>query len=223
MAKITRKNQKIFCGGVPAANVVAQFGSLKAGSPAYTNDPDVIQSLSAYDSGWAGAVISNNSPALQDMNSLQFLFSRQLAYIFQSGIPEWVATATYYIGSLVTDATGAIYMSLSDDNLNQALTDATKWFLAYSRKIQDKTGNYTVDNTDWMVRGTGSSALTVTIPQATSTMKGRELVIKSALTGGVILSINCTGGSTIDGVTTIYLSQFESKRLICNGTTWDIV
>ena len=86
MARLFRAVQKIFCGDVPPTNVVAVFGSLKAGSPAFSSNPDDIQSLPAYGAGWAGATVLNQAPALQDMNALQYLFSRQLKYLFQEGI-----------------------------------------------------------------------------------------------------------------------------------------
>lgn len=125
MAKIARKNMKIF--GVNAgAQQRGVFGSLAAGLPAYSTDPETIQSLSNYEDGWFGAVLGNNSPAIQDMNALQFLFAYQLAYGFQSGIPEWNDETTYYIGSLVNDA-GTVYVSIADDNLNNAVSDESKW------------------------------------------------------------------------------------------------
>ena len=89
MAKLTRKKQRIFAGDVPAASNVAQFGSFKAGVPAYSSDPDTIQSLMAFGQGWSGAVNTSTAPALQDMNALQYLFSRQLAYVLQAGISEY--------------------------------------------------------------------------------------------------------------------------------------
>lgn len=127
MAKLTRALQKIFCGGVPPINAVAVFGSLKAGSPEFSDDPADIQSLPAYEAGWAGATVLNQAPALQDMNALQFLFSRQLKYLFQQGIPEYSAEETYFIGSWVTNSTGVPYVSLVNDNLGNDLLDPTKW------------------------------------------------------------------------------------------------
>ena len=125
MAKIARKNMKIF--GVNAgAQQRGVFGSLAAGLPAYSTDPETIQSLSNYEDGWFGAVLGNNSPAIQDMNALQFLFAYQLAYGFQAGIPEWDDATTYYAGSLV-NAAGVVYVSIADDNLNNAVSDESKW------------------------------------------------------------------------------------------------
>jgi len=125
MAKITRKNMKIF-GSNAGAQQRGVFGSLAAGVPAYSTDPEVIQSLSNYEDGWFGAVLGNNSPAIQDMNALQFLYAYQIAYGFQAGVPEWDDATTYYAGSFVNDS-GVLYVSIADDNLNHAVSDEAYW------------------------------------------------------------------------------------------------
>lgn len=127
MAKITRVVQKIF-GSNAGVDQRAVFGSLAAGAPAFSTDPATIQSLSNYLGGWFTAVIGGNAPAIEDMNALQFLKSRQLAYLFQQGIAEWNSETSYYIGSMVNDA-GKIYVSKTDDNLNNAVSDTTNWKL----------------------------------------------------------------------------------------------
>jgi len=126
MAKIDRKLMKIF-GTNATAQQRGVFGSLAAGSPAYSTDPETIQSLSNYLGGWFDAVLGNNSPAIEDMNSLHFLFAYQLAYLMQAGIPEWNDETTYYIGSLATNSTGTVYVSRTDNNLNNILTNTTNW------------------------------------------------------------------------------------------------
>lgn len=126
MPKLTRYKQKIFCGDVPFQNNIAVFGSLKEGTPLFSASPDDIQSKTAYGLGWSGAAVYNQAPALQDMNALQYLFSRQLAYLMQSGVAEYLATESYYLGSVVSSS-GTLYKSLVDDNLNQSLADNTKW------------------------------------------------------------------------------------------------
>lgn len=125
MAKITRKTALIF--GISAGiNQIAEFGSLAAGTPVFTTDPAVIQSLSNYLGGWFNAVVGGNSPAIEDMNALCYLFAYQIAYGMQAGIPEWDAGTTYYINSLVQSG-GVIYMSRTDTNLNNAVTSAANW------------------------------------------------------------------------------------------------
>ena len=84
MSKLTRKFQKIFGGLLVANNNIAKFGSAKIGSPAYSLDPDEIQTTE-YDNAWAAALINNKSPALQDMNALFYLMTRQMAYLYQAG------------------------------------------------------------------------------------------------------------------------------------------
>lgn len=125
MSKLTRVLQKIF-GSTAGTDEIAQIGSLAAGTPAFTTDPATIQALGNYLQGWYGVVLANNSPAIEDVNALDFLITRQLAYIFQAGIPEYDATTVYYKGSLVNSG-GLAYASLTDANTGNAVTDATNW------------------------------------------------------------------------------------------------
>jgi hypothetical protein len=208
MPKITKKFQRIFCGDVPANNVVAQFGSLKAASPTYSSDPAIIQNLAAWGSGWSGAVINNSAPALQDMNSLFYVLTRQIAYLMQTGVAEYDASTIYYIGSLAYDGVGRIYKCLVDDT--------TGVNFAWTEISTVTTLNYQ----DRQVRCAGTS-YAVTIPEASLDNKGRKLTIKNAGTG--VITIDATGGSLIDGLASQSLSQYGALELISNGTSWDIV
>jgi hypothetical protein len=125
MAKITRANQKIFASNA-GLNQRGKIGSLAAGAPVTTTDPEVMQELANYETGMFGIVLGNNSAAIEEINSLHFLATRQLAYLYQQGIAEWNEDTTYYIGSMVNDG-GEIYVSLTDDNLNNLVSDITKW------------------------------------------------------------------------------------------------
>jgi hypothetical protein len=127
MAKtVVRKNLKLF-GGSGASGNFGQFGSREAGSPVTTKDLDVIQNLSAWVNGWQDAILSaNKAPFLQDMNSLHYVMAYELFYLLQDGIAEWDEDTTYFIGSYVRKpGTSELYSSLTDDNLNNALPDAT--------------------------------------------------------------------------------------------------
>ncbi len=134
MAKITRATQLIF-GSNASATQLAKFGSFAAGSPVtysgLTVTPTLIQSLSNYLTGWFGAIVGSDNPAIEDMNSLFYLVTYQLAYGFQTGIPEWDSGTTYYKGSTVTDTggLGIQYVSITDTNLNHAVTDTANWKL----------------------------------------------------------------------------------------------
>jgi len=129
MSKLSRYTQLIF-GSTAGTNQMAEFGSFANGTPArYTGStitPTIIQTLSQYLSGWTSAIVGSNSPCIEDMNALCYLFAYQLAYLFQEGIPEWDSATTYYTGSFVQSA-GVIYMSLSDSNVNHATSNATYW------------------------------------------------------------------------------------------------
>jgi len=130
MTKITRKDQQIFAS-TAGDESVAKFGSLAAGSPGYSTDPDEIQT-DEYKGGWESAVIGQASPTMEDRNSLDYLFSRQLAYLYQTGIPAYSSTDTYYKGSIVSfynteDDALKLYYSIIDDNTGNSLEDDTKW------------------------------------------------------------------------------------------------
>ena len=127
MSKISRKTSKLFASTAGGSDI-GVFGSLAAGSPAYSTDPAVIQSLSNFLTGWAAETIATRRPAYQDFNALDFLTFYQLGYLFQAGVAEWDAGTTYFAGSICTGVvTGVLYQSLVDDNLNNAVTDPTKW------------------------------------------------------------------------------------------------
>lgn len=131
MPRITRKQQKVFA--VNASNN-GVFGSLQANDPVYSQDPDAIQGRTAYANGWNDATYSAEKlPPLEEFQALQYLFSRQLAYIMQDGIPEWNSATTYYKGALVksiqSDGSFILYASLIDDNTNNLVTDTTKWII----------------------------------------------------------------------------------------------
>ena len=135
MAKITRKTQKIFGGDYildGAQTEIAVFGSKKDGAPAYSVDPDAIQSAN-YSQGWNDAVLTSldglkKMPLLQDSNALFYVLSRNLAYLNQAGIAEYDSNTVYYINDICRDVgTTNIYKSITDDNTGNVLTDSVNW------------------------------------------------------------------------------------------------
>lgn len=125
MAKIVRKTAKIF-GSSAGTNQIAEFGSLFAGTPVFSTDPAVIQSLTNWLQGWFAAVEDINSPAIEDMNAFCYVMAYQIAYILQQGIGEWDSGTTYYTNSYVSSG-NTIYVSLQDNNLNHAVSDGAWW------------------------------------------------------------------------------------------------
>jgi hypothetical protein len=179
MSKITRAIQKIFGGSLAPSSNIAQFGSLAAGSIAYSSDPAVIQALSQYLNGWSAAVQGSNSPALQDRNALDFLFSRQLAYLMQAGLAEWDSTTTYYTGSWC-QVDGVPYLSLTDTNLgNNPTTETNDWRLVATALapsmpgvakawiiFNGQGGGSTYDSYNATLTRNGTGDYTITFPTA---------------------------------------------------------
>jgi hypothetical protein len=113
MAKLDRTLQKIFGEDGPSTEF-GQIGSDNIGSPTTTKDLDTIQSLQAFADGLY--TLTNNAiepPRIQDFNSLHFLTTSQIKYIFQSGVPEWISTENYYANVSIVQVSGDIYLSLT--------------------------------------------------------------------------------------------------------------
>lgn len=130
MSKLERKNHKVF--GINATETkVGQFGSANATTKITTKDVEKIQALDAWEQGWeAGAVGNNRYPTQQERTGVDYEHSYQIGYMLQEGVPEWNKDTTFNKGSIVkayNETTLQIYVSLVDDNLNNPVTDITKW------------------------------------------------------------------------------------------------
>ncbi len=124
---IPRTTQKIFGDGLTVSNNVAIWGSLAAGSPAYSGDISTIQSLSTFEQGLNGAVIGNRSPAIQDLNGLFYLMTAQIAYLLQNGVPSWDTGTTYYTNQFCRVGT-VLFVSLTNANVgHDPTTDTNNW------------------------------------------------------------------------------------------------
>lgn len=143
MARLTRKNIKVFAGNATDNGV---FGSLQANNPTTTSDVEQIQSLSAWSDGWNSATeTSEMLPPLEEFQGVQYVTTYQQAYLMQEGIPEWAATVTYYKGCLAKEVTSTgfrIYNSLTDNNTGNILSDTSNW-----KKVMDSEDLYAFDNT----------------------------------------------------------------------------
>lgn len=142
MSKILRKAAQIF--GVSAGpNQLAQVGSLAAAAPVFSTDPDTIQALANYAAGWFSCVVGANSPAIEDMNALCYLFAYQIAYSLQAGIAEWDATTPYYTGSVVT-INAVPYVSIVDNNVNHNPATAILFWKPLLPKALNPQANFTL-------------------------------------------------------------------------------
>lgn len=73
-------------------------------------------------SGWA----VNQRPPRQFMNWLFYNIDLWIKYFNTIGVTEWDTTTTYQLGTIV-NVSGVLYRSLANANLNNAVTDVTKW------------------------------------------------------------------------------------------------
>lgn len=133
MARLTRKNIKVFAGGASNNGI---FGSLQANNPVQTNDVEQIQSLNAWEEGWDSATMTSEElPPLEEFQSVQYVVTYEQAYLMQEGLPEWASTVTFYKGSLTKEITSTgfrIYCSLTDNNIGNLLSDTANW-----KKVMD--------------------------------------------------------------------------------------
>lgn len=139
MPKLTRKSQKIF-GGNSSNNGV--FGSAVSGG-ILDNDPDIIQSPE-WEIGWNAATISGEKlPSLEEMQGVEYVATRQIAYLFQEGIPEYDSNTVYFQNSLVKESgTVKLYKSLLDDNAGNPLSDNVSWNLLADMDSLSVKNNY---------------------------------------------------------------------------------
>lgn len=224
MAKITRAFQKIF-GSTAAVNTIAKFGSLFAGSPSFTTDPTVIQSLSNYLTGWFGALIDGNAMAVEDRNAIDFLYARQLAYLFQAGIAEWDSSTTYYIGSMASDGLGKFYYSIIDDNLNNALTQPSKWALitADSNQTSASTTITLTNSSPALTIANHSAAQTVVLPSTTLCTIGQKFKVFSLNTTSGVgkVTIQTAGSVVLTSLSNGFGVEFEVvKNTVDGSASW---
>lgn len=131
MAKLSRWKQLIF-GKTGNTSEFGKIGSDTIGSPENTKDPATIQSLAGYLSGLFAITNSGvEAPRLEDLNSLFFIITSQLAYLMEAGVPEWLATQEYWIGSRARIGQ-KVYMSLTGEGEapnvgNNPASDAINW------------------------------------------------------------------------------------------------
>ena len=162
MAKLSRKNQKIFASG---ATNNGQFGSAVVGTKIKSNDVETLQNLVAYLQGWDSATIGGQKlPTLEEFQALHYITNYQLAYLFQEGISEWNTDTEYFIDSVIKNGT-ALYSSKTDNNSGNILTDTVNWlYLGDISRILDLE-NINANINVGVAASVGSNNLTVALKQ----------------------------------------------------------
>lgn len=172
MARISRKNQKVFAGQADA-DQIAVFGSMKTGTPVYSSDLDSLQSAD-YEEGWANAILNDKAPYLEEMNGVQYGLSSQIAYILQQGLAiEYDSTTTYYKGStvaVISDTTVTYYKSITDNNIGNPVSNTSYWEVDSISKIEEYNTN--LSNRVTTAQNTANNALSTANSKISATKNG---------------------------------------------------
>lgn len=110
---LSRIFQKIF-GKNATLTDLGVVGSKNENNPQYSKNIADLQSLANWETGMRAIVTSSNAPYLQDHNSLFYVITTQLAYLFQAGIAEWEVSTEYFSGRSVVLRNGKIYIAKAD-------------------------------------------------------------------------------------------------------------
>ena len=133
MARLARVTQIIFGSGgnTPTGGFGAPAAGNLATEVATSNTIANIMAGASWIGGWLGAVLGGSKfPVLEDMNSIDYVHSTQIAYILQQGIPEYDAITTYYTNNIVVNPnTYQVYGSVTNSNAGNALSDSVNWKL----------------------------------------------------------------------------------------------
>ena len=216
MAKLENKLIKIFSSG--ATGAIEQFGTTKAGSPVYSDDPNIIMGftgatghtgltgVNAWTEGLFAGVTGDNVIPFQSMNAIFYVLTRFLKAYQEYGIPRWQDSITYSDGdSIVSDSEGNLFEACSFNPLNVSLSTIASWALIFSNKVRFITDNYTIQNDDmlliWNVAATGSIN-TIQFPSfPVFHQTNREIII--CVAGDTSVSsvyVKSSGGATIDTI-----------------------
>lgn len=204
--KITRKTQKVFASNAGGSGV-AEFGSTAAGSTVFTTDLAVIQSAE-FEEGLASGIIAGSKrlPVYEEMNGVYYTTTKQLAYLFENGIPEWDSGTEYFATSIVRKTnTYELYGSIGNNNIGNALPSAVSdanW--TYLGVLSNLSGSY-LPIAGGTVTGAINEAAYVTVASASTTDIG----------AAASNNVSITGTTTITGLGTI--AAGATRRCVFTG------
>lgn len=198
MARLSRIVARIF-GRDAVSGEMGVYGSLAAASPTTTTDPAVMQAQTQWLGGLFSALVGDGVIAKEDMNAVLHVHSRQIAYLLEAGVPEWDTSTTYWTGDIVQSG-GVLFVSLTDSNAANAVTDQTNWqvygggssrnFLAngnfywWQRKTSDTIANsiskYVADR--WYGKNSLGTNGVLTCSRVTGTTNGSPYALKLQIT-----------------------------------------
>lgn len=198
MAKIQRATQQIFAQNA-GSQMVTAFGTAMTDNPTYTTDVATIQNAN-FRAGWASAIQADKAPYEEDTNGLFYTITKQLAYLFQQGIPEYDASTEYNSTSIVQAIENGqliLKRSLIDNNIGNPLTDTNSWVDFFSNAIVHPIGDAII---------TLGSAL----PENHIWLEGAEV---SRTTYANLFAVYGTTYGVGNGSTTFNLPDFRNRAI----------
>ncbi len=194
MSRLARFTQKIFAGSATNNGV---FGSAQDGTKVLSNNLATIQGKPAWDAGWLSAIMgASKFPPLEEIQSLTYLQTSQLAYIFQQGIPEYDAGTTYYTNGICMKAgTWQVYGSLTNANIGNPLTDVVNWQFLGDLSLLSNPGNFFVGG---VTTGSANAQLIATTsPVSTSFANGQAVTCTAGFTNTGSMTFGAGGETPI--------------------------
>ena len=184
MANLERKQQKIFAENSQSTQVTA-FRTA-GGTPLYSKDVEEIQNAN-FSVGWLEEDNAGNvTPYAEDMNGVFYAFTRNLAYLYQKGIPEWSNSETYYENAMCMYG-GVLYQSIANDNTNKQPDTQTSYWQPYASPVGGS-----ITGADNLGTGAGiSTGVSNTKIQLKSLVAGSNVTISE---GADSITISSTGG-----------------------------
>lgn len=144
---LSRVFQKIF-GKNAESTDMGIVGSKANNNPQTSKDIATIQSLSNWESGMRNIVTTSNAPYLQDHNSLFYVITSQLAYLFQAGIAEWESQTEYFANKSFVSYGGEVYVATQDSINEQPSANSSCWQTLKSFYIGTYTSTKTYNKGD---------------------------------------------------------------------------
>lgn len=209
--KLVRQTLYQFGSTVNGASEVGVYGSGAAGSPVYTSSITLMQSLAAWNRGWAAETIANNRPFLEDMNAVDCVFGYQLSYLMQQGIAEFDTSgnSNYFLNS-ISQYLGGIYQVINDNGgagISATLpTNATYW--KQLLPVTGILGAWTAKTIGTIYQATTDGFVIASYNSSSSSANTLELISDSNSTPSTVRAISETNfPSSGVGITGTFVSS----------------
>lgn len=189
-----------------------------------TNTNPVVLDSQGYGDIWFDPTLAYKIVLADSNNNVQWSVDN---INFPSGVTTWNANTIYSQGAIVLDSSGygLIYVSLTNSNQGNALTNPSAWRL-FAGNTRTVSTNTTLAITDNLVLSNSTSGnLTHTLPPCSTSPIGLRITIKDIGSGGNATSIQGSGTDTIDG-NNIFADTISGNLAVMvwnSGSAWRVV